>query len=186
MCGVLNSNEKTIIDSWTTKLSYIEKDNCTFDLDQNHERQCLVSAATDDYELYNHYSELLLDSEKAKLDDCIKREKTIFRENELDRCFLHFLSLLDDLYFIKKCSWLLPQMIKIEEICRQYLLDKKIENERVLVRIYDSVITCAKNALNETDLQEEKRIKFKKIAEYYEKLINQIQDVDFSFKSDDE
>jgi len=129
---------------------------------------------------------LLLDSEKAKLDDCIKREKTIFRENELDRCFLHFLSLLDDLYFIKKCSWLLPQMIKIEEICRQYLLDKKIENERVLVRIYDSVITCAKNALNETDLQEEKRIKFKKIAEYYEKLINQIQDVDFSFKSDDE
>ena len=77
-------------------------------------------------------------------------------------------------------------MIKIEEICRQYLLDKKIENERVLVRIYDSVITCAKNALNETDLQEEKRIKFKKIAEYYEKLINQIQDVDFSFKSDDE
>ena len=42
------------------------------------------------------------------------------------------------------------------------------------------------NASDEPDIQETQKNEYRRIAKQYEKQINIIQDVDFSFKSDDE
>ena len=90
------------------------------------------------------------------------------------------------LRYLFKCSWLLPYLVEYGEKFRLKFSDSSFEDEEVLISAYNPIVTCAKNASDEPDIQEIQKKEYRRIAKQYEKQINIIQDVDFSFKSDNE
>ena len=182
---ILSIEECVISKCLNDKLSYYEKDECEFSLDQNHCNQCVVSAALDDKDSFKYYSGLLFEKAKDTLDYCVNREKRIFSENQIRDAFLIHNSLLDSLYFINKSSWILPQLISLEEYCKQLLLNNIIVDERVLGMIYDSIVTCVKNALDEPNILKKQKVRIEEILIRYEKKIKLITNSNFSFRSEE-
>ena len=183
---ILSIEEATLKKCLRMTLSNHKKEECYSSLKQNYCNNCVVSAVLNQRLVFKKYVNLLFELTERETDWYFNNPEQPISSIWFDMPLVFLWEFITKLRYLFKCSWLLPYLVEYGEKCRLKFSDSSFGDEEVLISVYNPIVTCAKNASDEPDIQEIQKKEYRRIAKQYEKQINIIQDVDFSFKSDDE
>lgn len=184
---VLDLEEEHLIsDTWDPS-NREEHEEWNYFLTNNTINQAIVYAAVDNVEMFEECVELLIDDIRHKITWFLKKGEH----------WTHFLSLKDylnapisylvnGLSHIKKQSWIVHYLIRIEQGWKEYASNKGYIEEDVFFSLYKSISECAEEAWLEGNAPPKYQQDFFEIHMSYQDKMDRIAGANYTLRLNDE
>lgn len=184
---VLDLEEEHLVsDDWHPKDRY-ESDEWNGFVSFNSVNFAIVYAATNNTEMFEQYVDLILDDIKRSVTWCIEHDMHWTRFLSLKSYDnLHLLSLVNGLGYIKKQSWIVHYLIRIEQGWKDYAERKGFKDEAAFFPLYKSISECAEQAWLEDDVPPKYQQDFFEIYMSYQEKMDEIAGANYTLRLNDE
>ena len=184
---VLDLEEENLISDECQLQNREEHENWNYYMNCNMVNQAIVYAATNNIEMFEWCMEIILED--------IKRRVTWSLEH--NEHWSHFLRLKDYYNFslnkvvnglshIKKQSWIVHYLIKIEQGWKEYTGRKGYDDEEVFFSLYKSISECAIAAHREEKVPTQYQQDFFEIYFSYQDKMDEIAGANYTLRLNDE
>lgn len=184
---VLDIEEEHLIsDAWEVA-GYEEHEECRYFLECNTANQAIVYAATGNVDMFEHCMDIILND--------IERDITLYLKNnahwshylDLKRMpYMSISSVINGLLHIKKQSWIVHYLIRIEQGWKEYAISKGYKDKDVFFSLYKSIAECAEAADLEKDVPTKYQQDFFEIYMSYQEKMDEIAGATYTLRPNDE
>ena len=184
---VLDLEEENLISDECHLRNREEHEEWNYFMSSNIVNQAIVYAALNNVEMFESCMGIILEDMKRNISWSLEHNEH----------WTHFLRLKDFYNFslfkvvsglshIKKQSWIVHYLIRIEQGWKEYAQSKGYKDEDVFFSLYKSISECAEAADREKDVPTQYQQDFFEIYMSYQDKMDEIAGADYSLRFNDE
>lgn len=184
---VLNLEEDHLAsDAWNPS-SYEEHEEWCYFLECNTANQAIVCAATGNIDMFEQCMDIILNDTDRAITLYLKNNAHWERYLDLKSMpYMVISSVINGLLHIKKQSWIVHYLIRIEQGLKEYASRKGYKGEDAFFSIYKSIAECAEAADLEKDVPAKYKQDFFDIYMSYQDKMDKIAGATYTIRLTDE